>query len=79
MLAHVISLQEEEERQRAQKTEPSRQMGLHLDATLTIQTRRRYVSSAPTTTEDLRDKYTIMTNMWLLAQMRQPGRHLYNC
>ena len=75
-LAQVISFAEEEH-QRAQKPEPSRHLGLHLDSTLTIQTRRRYISSAPTSTEELRDKYVIMSNMWLLAQMRQPGRHLY--
>ena len=34
-------------------------------------------SHPPTSTEELRDKYVIMSNMWLLAQMRQPGRHLY--
>ena len=75
-LAQVISFAEEEH-QRSQKPEPSRHLGLHLDSTLTIQTRRRYISSAPTSTEELRDKYVIMSNMWLLAQMRQPGRHLY--
>ena len=57
---------------------PSRlPVGIHLDSTLTIQTRRRFVSTAPTNTEELRTKYKIMTNMWLLAQMREPGRKLY--
>ena len=74
-LAHVISLAEEE-RQRSQKPEPSRPLGLHLDSTLTIQICRKYISSAPTSTAELRDKYAIMGNMWLLAQLRQPGRHL---
>ena len=64
-LARVLCISEEES-QRSLKPEPSRQMGLHLDATLTIQTRS-------TTTEDLRDKYTMMSNMWLLAQLRQRG------
>ena len=32
------------------------------------------MSTMPTTTEELRDKYAIMSNMWLLAQLRQPGR-----
>ena len=31
----------------------------------------------PQTTEQLRTKYRIMSNMWLLAQMRQPGCRLY--
>ena len=31
----------------------------------------------PTTTEELRTTCRIMTNIWLLAQMRQPGRHLF--
>ena len=52
-------------------------MGVLLDSTLTIQTRRRFVSTAPTNTEELRTKYKIMTNMWLFAQMREPGRKLY--
>ena len=42
-----------------------------------IQTRRRYLSSTPQNTEQLRTKYRIMSNMWLLAQIRQPGRRLY--
>ena len=32
----------------------------------------------PTTTEGLRQKYRIMSNWWLLAQMRQPARHLFS-
>ena len=28
-------------------------------------------------TEELRTEYKIMTNLWLLAQMREPGRRLY--
>ena len=74
-MSHVVS-QEKEERKRALKPGPSRQLGLHLDSTLTIQTRRRFISS-PTSTEELRDKCAIMSYMWQLAQMRQPGRHLY--
>ena len=50
--------------------------GLNLDATLTIQTCRRYVSTMPTGTEELRDKYRVMSNMWILAQFRQPGSAL---
>ena len=35
------------------------------------------MSNVPTTIEDLRTKYKVMANMFLLAQMRQPSRHLY--
>ena len=76
-LAHVVSTKEQEDQEDAQP-EPSRQMGMHLDSTWTIQTRRRYVSSMPTTTEGLRQKYRILTNCWLLAQMRQLARHLFS-
>ena len=31
----------------------------------------------PTDLESLRTKYRVMTNLWLLAQLRQPGRQLY--
>ena len=75
-LSHVMSLHEED-RQRAQRPEASRQLGLHLDSTLTKQTREKYKSTMPLTSEGLRDKYAVMTNMWLLAQMRQRGRTMY--
>ena len=32
----------------------------------------------PMSVEELRTKYAIMSNMWLLGQMRQPGRSLYS-
>ena len=35
------------------------------------------MSSVPATIEDLRTKYKVMANMFLLAQMRQPSHHLY--
>ena len=53
-------------------------MGLHQDNTLTIQTKRRFISSMPNTIEELRNKYQVMTHMWLLAQMRQPTRPVYS-
>ena len=76
-LAHVVSVEEQAE-QEAKKPEPARQLGLHLDGALTIQTKRRYMSSMPQTTEEFRLKYKVMSNCWLLAKMRQPGRHLYS-
>ena len=75
-LTHVVSLQEEE-KQKALRPEPARGVGIHLDSSLSIQTQRRFMSSVPTTIEDLRTKYKVMANMFLLAQMRQPSRHLY--
>ena len=73
-LTHIVSLQEEE-KQKALR--PARSVGIHLDSSLSIQTQRRFMSSVPTTIEDLRTKYKVMANMFLLAQMRQPSRHLY--
>ena len=75
-LTHVVSMLEEQ-KMKAQKPEPARTLGINLDSSLTIQTRRRYVSAMPSNFEELRTKYKVMTNMWLLAQMRQPGRHMY--
>ena len=62
-LAHVISSYEEDH-QRAQRPEVSR---------LTSQTRRRFMSTMPALSEELRDKYVVMTNMWQLAATRQQG------
>ena len=47
-LAQVIS--ETEEEQRKLKPEPSRHLGINLDASLMIQTRRRYLSAMPQNT-----------------------------
>ena len=52
-------------------------MGLHLDSMLTLLTKNKYLSRVPTDPESLRTKYRVMTNLWLLAQLRQPGRQLY--
>ena len=35
------------------------------------------MQSTPTNSESLRTQYRIMTNLWMLAQLRQPGRPLY--
>ena len=74
--AQVISLAEEN-KQKALKPEVSRQMGLHLDNTLTIQTKRRFLSSMPATIEERRNKYQVVSHLWLLAQLRQPTRPLH--
>ena len=76
-LDQVISQAEAEEQDR-KKPDPPRQYGMHLNATLTIQTRRRYTSSRPKNLEELRQKYDVLSNCWLLGQQRQPGRALYS-
>ena len=65
-LAHVVSLEEERE-QMASKPEPSTQMALHLGSTLTLQTKKRFLSRMPADPESLRMKCRVMTNLWLLA------------
>ena len=45
---------------------------------LTLQTRRRCTGTEPRDIEQLRAKYTVVENLWLLAQMRQPGRSIYS-
>ena len=74
-LDQVISMAEAEEQER-QKPDPPKQFGIHLDSKLTLQTRRRYTGTGPKNTEELRAKYVVMSNMWRLAQLRQPGRSL---
>ena len=76
-LDQVISQAEAEEQDR-KKPDPQRQYGMHLNATLTIQTRRRYSSTLPKNLEELRQKYDVLSNCWLLGQQRQPGRALYS-
>ena len=76
-LTQVVSAREEKD-QKALKREPPRQPGLHLDLTLTIQTNRRFMSSMPTTTEQFREKYRVMSNCCLLAKLRQSRRHPYS-
>ena len=68
---------EEEREQIASKPELPTEMEMHLDSTLTLQTKKRYISRMPTDPESLRTKYRVMTNLWLLAQLRQPGRQLH--
>ena len=75
-LGHVVSL-EEERVQIASKPELTTQVEMHLDSTLTLQTKKRYVSRVPTDPESFRTKYRVMANLWLLAQLRQLGRQLY--
>ena len=69
--------EEEAQDQRKVKADPARQYGMHLDGKLTLQTRRKFTSVEPTNQEQLRAKYTVLQNMWLLAQLRQPGRSIF--
>ena len=75
-LSHVVSLFEEEQ-QELKKPEPAQQYNLQLDSRLTITTRRRHLSTEPADEKGLRMKYAVLTNLWLLAQMRQLGRSFY--
>ena len=75
-LSHVVSLFAEEQPD-MKKPDPSRQYNLQLDSRLTMSTKRRHLSSEATDEKGLRLKYAIMSNLWLLAQMRQPGRSIY--
>ena len=75
-LSLVVSLFEEEQ-QDAKKPDHSRQYNIQLDSPLTITTKRRYQSTEPTDEKGLPLKYAILTNLWLLGQMRQPGRSIY--
>ena len=75
-LAQVVSVEEEEAQERTKPEQP-KQLHLTLDANLTVQTRRGYLSSMPATIEDLRRKYCFMTHMRQLAKMRQPSRPMY--
>ena len=76
-LDQVISQAEAEEQDR-KKPDPPRQYGIHLNAALTIQTRRRYTSTLPKDVEELRAKCEVLSSCWLLGQQRQPGRALYS-
>ena len=76
-LSHVVSLFEEEQ-QDAKRPDPTRQYNLQLDSKLTITTKRRHLSVVPSDERGLRMKYSIMTNLWLLAQIRHPGSSIYS-
>ena len=65
----------------AQNKSPKREnhsVSLHLDGQLTIQTKRRFMSNMPSNPEELRLKYKVLSNCWLMGQLRQPGRHLFS-
>ena len=70
-LAHVISLQIN------RRPEQPKHMAITLDSNLTIQTRKRHISSMPTSIDQLTQKCSDMTHPWFLAAMRQPSWALY--
>ena len=67
----------EERAELAKTPNVAKHLGIHLDASLTIQTKRRFSSVLPATTEALRLKFSVMSNLWLLAKMRQPARQIF--
>ena len=72
-LALVVSLQEEEMQINKNPQQP-KQLDITVDADLTIQTRKYYMSSMPSGIEELRKRYSVMKHLCLLDQMRQSSR-----
>ena len=52
-------------------------MAFQLDDKLAVTTKRRHVSTTPKDIEELRRKYAVFSDMWLLALMRQTGRPMH--
>ena len=73
LLSLVVSLADENIR-KARKPWPTRHLGLHLDSSLTIQAKRRITFSLPSNIEELRSKYKVLENFWVMAQMRKLER-----
>ena len=67
----------EERAELAKTPHAAKHLGIHLDSSLSIQTRRRFKSVLPATTEALRMKFSVMSNLWLLSKMRQPSRPIF--
>ena len=67
----------EERAELAKTPNAAKHLGIRLDASLTIQTRRRFTFVLPATTEALRLKFSVMSNLWFLAKMRQPARQIF--
>ena len=76
-LDRVISFAEAE-KQDTQRPDPPRQYGMHLNAQLTLQTRKKCSIIVAKNIEELRTKYEVMGHMWLLAQLRQPARSVFS-
>ena len=67
----------EERAELAKTPNAAKHLGIHLDASLMIQTRRRFHSVLPATAEALRLNFSVMSNLWLLAKIRQPARQIF--
>ena len=67
----------EERAELAKTPHVAKHLGIHLDSSLSIQTRRRFKSVLPATTEELRMKFSVISNLWLLSKMRQPSRQIF--
>ena len=67
----------EERAELAKTPNAAKHFGIHLDAGLMLQTRRRFTSVLPATTEALRLEFSVMSYLWLLATMRQPARQIF--
>ena len=59
------------------KPEVPKTLRLRLDSTLSLQSRKRYVSVKPSDVEESRNNLDILANMWFLAQLRKPSCNLY--
>ena len=70
-----VSQAEAEDQDRA-KPEPARQYDIHLDTRLTCRHDAKYTSSHPKDIEQVSANCDVMSKLWLLAQMKQPGRSL---
>ena len=55
----------EERAELAKTPHAAKHLGIHLDSSLSIPTRRRFKSVLPATTEALRMKFSVMSNLWL--------------
>ena len=71
-LAQVISLEEEEAQERSKPEHPKSDSGGTFNF---ADTSPIHLVDAQTV-EQLRTKYQVLSNMWLLAKLRQPGRTL---
>ena len=76
--AQEISLAEESKHEMT-KPEVLKTLGLlYVNCTLSIQSKKRHMSAMPFCVEELRQKYDVRTNIWLLVQMRHPNPKLHS-
>ena len=73
-LEHVVSLEEADKQDRL-KPGTSPQYGIHIDRRLTVAANLQHISHMSKDIEELRRKYQIMSNFWLLSSA--PERAMY--